>query len=187
MNKDPPKDYNKMYLSELSLISYRSLEECTNILLLKLQQQQIEYAVLICHDKDKSTPHTHIYLRLPRARLVAQIVRWFRGVDEEGLLVNTFAQPVNTNYRDLLQYFLHRKNADKHQYNDDDLIYIGDVSDIDNESVDNSFTILTQLMNGVSLIELVRLYGKDFVYHYRNYKEIIQDLQTINVKIKNIY
>lgn len=166
------------YVNQVCLITYLSFEEVVAVLQTKLDQGQIEYASCIYHDKDNTPAHTHIYMRMARSRDKAQLIRWFRGVDENGLLVNTFAESLVGTMQDIQRYFIHADNPDKYQYAESDIVYVGSACYIDSAK-DDTYHIVEMLINGVSLLEIVKVYGKDFVYHYNHYRNLVADIKEI--------
>lgn len=97
------------------------------------------------------------------------------------------------NRQSALQYLTHENEKDKKTYDKNDIVCsdnffsIFDVC-INNEDNDNvCYCILKDLVSGVSLVDLVRIYGKDFVYHYHNYKDILNDLGGVKNAQENLF
>lgn len=162
-------------VSEVCLVTYLDSQSIYNRLMSKYEDHQIEYAFFIVHNQDPCEAHTHIYIRLSRSRDINQIVRWFRGVDDNGDLVNTFAEPVKSCSSDVKDYFLHKNEESKHHYAEVELVYIGDVNTV-TDSKDCTYDIVTLILAGTPLIDIVKSFGKDFVYHYAHYRMLISDI-----------
>lgn len=144
----------------------------------------IKEAVIINHDSDENEPHRHLILNLLRSRTIEQIIGWFK-IDDR----NTFARKNTYSRTDTIKYLLHINEASiddgKHVYNTNEIIcYKCDITEWLNDSRDNSFIILTAMIEGTSYIELAKRFGKDFIYHYRNYKELSE---LIRLEQKTIY
>lgn len=175
--RNPPKERS---CAELCLSTYLPFDKIGAILNDKIADGQVYQAFYILHDKDTNEqgipvePHTHIYVRLSRSRLPSQICNWFRGLDEKGQVVNTFSEPVHSSVQDVRLYFTHRNRPDKYQYPDSDIHDLGDALTV-NEGVDDTYNIFCDLVAGLSIPDLVRKYGRDFVYHYSHWKALMTD------------
>lgn len=91
---------------------------------------------------------------------------------------------------DCYAYSCHLKQPDKHLYDVSDIVC--DTVSVwcpsgKNDKIDNTCRILTDLMNGVPLFQMARDYGRDFVIHYRAYREFVSDIkwQCENVDYEN--
>lgn len=166
--------------AELSLTTYLPQEKILAVLNDKLADGQLYQAITIFHDRDVNedgtlkAPHSHVYVRLARSRMPSQIRNWFRGLDEKGQLVNTFSEPIKSSVYDLRLYFLHRNAPEKYQYNESDLFEIGDPLTV-NEGIDETYAIFMDLADGVAIPDLIRKYGRDFVYHYTHWRKLMED------------
>lgn len=169
--RNPPREKES---SELSLMTYLPYERVKEVLQAKYADGVLTFAMAIYHDKDEAVPHTHVYVRLPRTRKPSQIVNWFRGTDEQGNLVNTFAELLKSSYSDLRKYFTHEGQENKHQYRKQDIWEVGDIGNMA-ECADVTYEIFEKLIAGIDLRELVKDYGKDFVYHYAHFRALWMD------------
>lgn len=160
-----------MECSNLHLITYLNEVEILDILTEK--QAQIKRAVYIKHDKDENEIHYHIVLQLVRSRDIDVVRRWFY-IDER----NTLAKKNTFSNASVIDYFLHRNKASvddgKHSYNEEDLLFFNCSLDDFVKKLDNSFEILQLLLSGTSYFEIARLYGKDFIYHISQYKQLVE-------------
>ena len=105
-----------------------------------------------------------------------QVAKWFKT---DGIEENTFAQPV-IDRNGIIEYLTHENENDtKAKYDKSDIID-GGLDDLlpQEDSADNSFEIVTALLNGTSTREMVRLYGRDFVYHYGSYRLLAEDIKN---------
>lgn len=137
----------------------------------------------IHHDRDESVPHYHIIMRTHSAWTSIQICRWFAGyVDKEKKPINTFCEPAN-DLTALKEYITHSdeesREKGKYQYT------VGDIQDFglwdivpQNDSYDDSYEILNKFLACTSCRELVRQYGRKFVYHWGAYSEIADKIRT---------
>lgn len=147
------------------------------------------------HDKDMEADkpkvaHTHIYIEFTQPYKISRPRNMFKGlIDEKGKEINTHIEFVDKTTAHCIQYLIHKGYNDKYQYTAD--IIKSDNLDIDyllsvdlskaSKREDNSFDILERLLtngyNSVQLVELAKLYGKDFIYHYRTFKELYFDIK----------
>lgn len=177
-NRNPPSEKER---SELSLVTYLPIYDVATILRDKYADGQILYAAYICHDCDDKETHTHIYVRFSRSRKSSQIVNWFRAVDDKGLMINTFAEPVHGTVRQLLDYFVHKNAPEKHQYGEDQVFTFGNLDEYADTVVLNIFD---DLIAGTPIRQMVAKYGKDFVYHYASWRAIVSDYNEFEKKEK---
>lgn len=162
-----------------SLISYIDNEDkLKNILFSKTN---IAYYAYIYHDKDiyedgtPKEPHFHIALILRCARDIDCVCNYFRVEDKNGLKVNCLGQITHSN-KDICVYFTHINEPDKYQYDFND-VKSNNVNKflIDNQE-DVCILIIDDILKGVTTYEMVKRYGKEFVYRYNNYKAIVTDI-----------
>lgn len=166
---------------KITLISYVSEDIIQAVLFNK--DQYIEYATYIYHDKDDDImPHWHIYIWLTRSRKLAQVKEWFRDdVNGQNSRIerNTYAN------NQVIDYMLHvnedSRDKGKHIYNISDIhFYKCKLEDFTYEKRDNSFNILTEVLEGTNYFVLAKKYGKDFIYHWKQYEELAVRLMGKN-------
>lgn len=186
------------------LVSYAPFDVIQSALENKIEQ--IKGYAFILHDKDvylkdvfnndgelvhakgePEIPHFHIFVSLFSSREGGEICRWFKCVDSEGKKINTLIEVVHCN-SSALDYLTHKAQPEKYQYNNSD-VYCGGpcmcVSEdgsveLLNETIDPSFDIVDSMCHDVPLMQLVKTYGKDFVYHYSSYKDLVYDIHAEN-------
>lgn len=151
---------------------------------LQKKQNAIRAYAVIKHDKDTTDPHHHLVIRTHSTWSCPQVAKWFKT---EGIEQNTFTQPV-IDRNGIIEYLTHENEDDtKAKYDKSDIID-GGLDDLlpQEDSADNSYEIITALINGTSIREMVRLYGRDFVYHYGSYRLIAEDVKN-EEKAKNAF
>lgn len=157
---------------KFSLVSYLPREKIEAII--NINDRMISRYAYILHDKDKDEqPHFTIILYTYQATTISAVRRWFYLVDSSQ---NTLAQAIKdeTNAYD---YLTHANDPDKYQYNVKEITSKGFNFFHPEEDDDRSYKILTELYLGVPLMELARRYKKDFIYRYRAYKELLEDIK----------
>lgn len=180
-----------MKMKEFFLVSYLPLNVIQDILDTKLKQ--IDKYAYILHDRDVydkdvlndvgdvlhragevKAPHTHIYLKLFESRDNGEIQRWFTK-EVDGVRQNCFLERVH-NRIGCIAYLTHRtkKSAHKYQY-DLELVksFNLDGMELDGDCVDNSLDILDDMMSGVPIREMIRRYGKQYIYQYKAYRDMM--------------
>ena len=183
---------------ELFLVSYLPSIEFINDILDKKIKNIKSYA-FIYHDKDIylndiiddkthevihrkgdfKTPHFHIYLRLKTDREPDEIKRWFmpKGLlDFNGLPYNCLSQKVKSSVA-CFDYLTHKNDPEKYQYSENDIISYNIDSVLENDAIDNSIDIVEDMLSGFSTRELVKRYGRDFIYHYNCYSAIVAKIK----------
>lgn len=184
-------------ISELFLISYLPSIDIINEILDKKLKNIKSYA-FIYHDKDTyindilddkneiihkkgdlKIPHYHIYLRLKSRREPDEIKRWFmpKGLlDVNGLPFNCLSQKVKSSVA-CIEYLTHKNEPEKYQYSENDIISYNIDSVLENDAIDNSIDIVEDMLTGFSTRELVKRYGRDFIYHYNCYSAIVAKIK----------
>ena len=183
--------------NELFLISYLPSADIINDILDKKVKNIKSYA-FIFHDKDiylhdivddnneiihkkgdLKVPHFHIYLKLKSSRDCEEIKRWFMPkelIDVNGLPYNCLSQKVKSSVA-CIEYLTHKNEPDKYQYSDSDIISYNIDSVLENDAIDNSIDIVEDMLSGFSTRELVKRYGRDFIYHYSSYSAIVAKIK----------
>ena len=183
--------------TELFLISYLPSTDIINDILEKKIKSIKSYAFIyhnkdiylndiiddkneILHKKgDLKTPHYHIYLRFKTNRDVDEIKRWFmpKGLlDENGLPYNCLSQKVKSSVA-CIEYLTHKNEPEKYQYSENDIISYNIDSVLENDCIDNSIDIVEDMLSGSPTRELVKRYGRDFIYHYSSYSAIVAKIK----------
>lgn len=183
--------------TELFLISYLPSTDIINDILDKKIKSIKSYAFIyhnkdiylndilddkneILHKKgDLKTPHYHIYLRFKTNRDVDEIKRWFmpKGLlDENGLPYNCLSQKVKSSVA-CIEYLTHKNEPEKFQYSENDIISYNIDSILENDCIDNSIDIVEDMLSGSPTRELVKRYGRDFIYHYSSYSAIVAKIK----------
>lgn len=180
------------------LVSYLPTLEDVQKVLDNKAKQIVSYAYIM-HDKDFYTddvidkdtgdvlhvkgelkpPHIHIYLRLVNNRDVGEIRRWFESSDENGQKINCLSRVVRDRVS-CINYLIHNTKAskDKYQYPVEDVVSYN-VEHIDDDMpVDSTFYIVEDMLKGIPKMELLKKYGRDFLYHYQNYVQFVKDLNS---------
>lgn len=131
----------------------------------------------IYHDKDEAEPHHHILVRTHSTWTAPQIAKWFADLkDKKGEKINTFCETAN-DMEALKIYILHQdeksREEGKHEYSTEDIKDYGfnDLAER-KDSYDSSYEILNKVLLGVNPRDLVRYYGRDYLYHYNQYEDV---------------
>lgn len=174
----------------VSISTYASEEEIRRII--EEKKEYIKGVSYIYHDKDESTPHTHIALELKRSRKGGQILRWFDGAKDRAnpdTVANTKAQEV-ISVSALHDYFTHSdpdsRQQGKHQYTENDIKCIEGISDAwsyvtawekaeeraeeKEQKADETEQLLQDIIDHVPQREMCRRYGRDYMKNYQSYK-----------------
>lgn len=92
---------------------------------------------------------------------------------------NVLAEPLSDRYTMVNEYFIHLNRPDKYQY-PFSLVYSDDIDFWQNngvKSTDTSVDIIELMLSGESYLSLVHRFGKNFVYHYKAFKELVEDIK----------
>ncbi len=138
------------------------------------KRTSIRAYALIKHDKDETGVHHHIVLRTHSTWSCTSVAKWFKqGTDQ-----NTLCQFV-IDRNGIIEYLTHENEGnEKHKYDQSEIID-GGICDIlpKGQADDFCAEIVDKLLEGVSVRELVHLYGRDFVYHYPQYVALIEAIK----------
>ena len=139
----------------------------------------------IYHDKDEAEPHYHILMRTHSTWTARQIGRWFADLkDAEKKPINTFCETAN-DMEALKLYILHQDQKSieegKHRYEVEDIRDYG-FSDLaeKKDSYDSSYEILMKVLAGAHPRDLVKYYGRDYLYHHNQYEEVADHIRQVD-------
>lgn len=171
-------------MRKISILTYANKLQVDTILERK-KGAYTDYAYIL-HDKDNAPPHIHIFLAFASDRRGIDILKWFDNIiDEKGQIINTRFEPVR-NSESLIDYLTHKNEQNKHKYEETDIIYSSEQARerLIEDTADNGFNALDEMLNGVKLREIARKYGKDFIRNYISYKTLKNDIIEEEKEIK---
>lgn len=153
----------------------------TTDLVKRLQEKgtSIRAYAVIDHNKDEKEPHRHFVIRTHSTWTPTAVLKWFpRPFDINGKEINTFIEIVHDR-QGIVDYLTHKNELDKHHYDESEIIDHG-LTDLvpQGETSDDTFEIIEMMLQGVPTRELVRLYGRDFLYHYGAYKAVADQIRA---------
>ncbi len=163
-----------------SLMTYANKQQIMKVM--KAHVNSIRAFCFILHDKDDATPHIHIIVRTHSTWTCTQLIRWFVGLkDSKGQEINTFCEPANDLIA-LKDYLTHSdsesREKGKYQYNEKEIEDFGMWDMIPrNESFDDSYEILNEVLIGTPYRTLVRRYGRKFLYHWETYANMAGEIR----------
>lgn len=122
----------------------------------------------ILHHKDESVQHHHLLLKTYDAWTIKQILKWFDKFKLE-INENTLGEPASDLHA-LRDYITHSDYesiiAGKHRYDVSEIVDYNMFALVENkDSYDETYAILNDVLLGVKTRELVRRYGKNYLYH----------------------
>lgn len=142
-------------------------------------------AAYMYHDKDGQKPHYHVVLMLHRSRRISDVVSALRKSIFGG---NILYEPVRDGSA-IYDYLSHANDSakNKHQYNPDDVFaslprdiwqqtYACVNPRLKDDKPDTVLSATTDLLNGDSLGDVMRRYGRDFIIHYGHIKTLLVDM-----------
>lgn len=172
------QDSNNKRTRNWSLVTYLDVETLAQRI---CSIDNIRYYAFIVHDKDKDEngqpkpTHIHLALCLNSARTLAQLSPRFTDIMSNA--GNCYGQPTRSN-RAIIEYFTHKNQPEKYQYNEADIISNNlEYFKNDETDEDNTYMIIQDLLNGKSLTQVAKTYGRAFLYHYRDFKAFIEDVK----------
>ena len=179
----PPNDVKQKKTSTSkpryhAFMTYATLEQINKVIYNHLSSI-VSYAY-ICHDADATDTHYHLIIRTYDGWSPAQILKWFSFVKME-TDQNTFVEELG----DLKAFALYLTHKDaksieqgKHPYDKSLIKDFGLIStDTTHESYDDTYEIVLAMMAGMRTRDLVRRYGKKFIYHYSQFMAVKEAMQ----------
>jgi hypothetical protein len=171
-----------------SIMTYLKESQLSKVM--KAHIKSVRAYAYIYHDKDDAEPHIHLIMRTYSSWSCTQLAKWFEGYkDKKGERVNTFVE-VAHDLVALKDYMTHSdeesKEKGKHQYNESEIHDFGMWDMIPrNDSYDSSYEILNKVMSGYSYRQLVREYGREFLYHWEKYADVAAEIRQAEGVNKN--
>ena len=158
-----------------SVITYHSVSDVQE-LLWKHNQSVRAYAYIL-HDQDETASHIHLIFRTYDAWTSTQILKWFdayKAIDGQ----NTLVEPAN-DLSALGEYLTHSDLTSiaegKHRYKISDIVDGGLFESIEkHDSIDNTYEIINAIINRTPTKQLVRLYGRQLIYHYSQFQQVAE-------------
>lgn len=129
----------------------------------------------IFHDKDENDPHFHVVIRTHSNWTPKQIAVWFNDFNEKKQ--NTLAQPVWSR-QGIVSYLTHDDEPDKHHYSQSDIKWYNEGDIRQKEGKDDSQEIVEDILRGVKTREMVKRYGRDYIYHIQAYHFVAEKIQN---------
>lgn len=183
---------------KFSLISYLNEEQLQKCLL--SHGCQIRCYEYIFHDKDVfddidekknpehisgtlKVPHYHILLVTFNPCTVSAVRKWFKGYIDSNGEITTTAQVMSDVYA-MDEYITHDDKESiargKYRY-PRSLVKCSDESYFQaklSSEFDNSTLAVEMLLRGVPIRQVMKIFGKDFTYHYSQIKQVVNDIQV---------
>ena len=171
-----PKPSPPKKTRQFACISYLSEEQIHYCLQKKVQY--IRHWAYILHDKDvkddgsPKEPHYHILLWTYSPCNINTVRKWF-SIEDAG---NTLAQAV-LSADDVVDYLTHDGSPDKYQYPESAVVSDDWEWFKRSANTEPSIQCLEDLLSGVSLYELARTYGREFIINSSKYIDLAHAIQ----------
>ena len=156
-----------------------------------LRSLSVAHWAYILHDKDDKEPHIHLLVRLNNKTTTNAVRKKFNALGagaDNGKDINSFVE-YSRNLSDSFEYLIHANDKDKYQYSIDDVVTddmgywrgtyssAGNPKSAEHSIENNAYQILCDLEKGVSLREMAKRYGREFIinrFHYVDYFELMK-------------
>lgn len=165
-------------MKKIAIMTYAKKEQVEFVL--NQHKDSITAFAWICHDRDTTDTHCHIFIKFNSERQGSAILKWFQNCTD------TKNQPCNTRFEyvkdseSLLTYFTHSECPEKAQYSESDIIYSSDKAReelLEECERGNGFEPLEDMLNNIPLRDISKKYGRDFIHHYSSYKVLYEDIK----------
>lgn len=156
-------------------------------------QKWVQHWAYCYHDKDfengkPKPPHTHVLVCTYDAKTVSAMRKRFgrlaievaeEGQPPQNTLGGAMSSPCGA-----WRYLIHADNPEKYQYPvgdrvADDYVYWNDVDtyfDTTDTTHNHGLAMVEDVLNGTSTMELVRRYGKEYIYHSKQIRDVVKDV-----------
>ena len=140
----------------------------------------------IVHDKDEADYHIHFVFHTLNSYTYKTIVGWFRAVQDDDDKRNTFVQSI-IDRQGIIDYLTHKNESnEKFKYNEEDIASDNIDDFLGEEAKDESYEILEDMLANVPYRELARKYGRDFIYHFDNYKKLCIEINQQDTTLHSV-
>lgn len=168
-----------------SCICYCDKQQLLNLLATNLSI--IERYALCYHDKDLNAdgtpkePHTHLVVRFTQPRSLLNVREMFTILDDSNNVIANCLDSFTMNETLSLQYLVHKNNLEKYQYDVSEVTsYNIDYLDVLEQNVssgDSLTNAVFDVLNGVSFMECVNKYGRDYIINHDKIKRLADDIK----------
>ncbi|MBQ3235767.1 MAG: hypothetical protein IJA97_06380 [Clostridia bacterium] len=164
--------FNSIRTSWFDIVSYLSEEEIKDSC-----ESLCPQAFSFCtHDRDVDKDgnlkklHTHIVLCFKTRKRALSLAHIFNTTELRA--INTSVQLLGS-----YEYLIHQNEVDKVKYESSKRYvsneqFFNDILLTSCDGKDDTLSIIDNIITGVPTRKLVALYGRDFVYHFNQYKEV---------------
>lgn len=165
------------------IVTYLNEEDLHRVLESKLDKGIITNYAYINHDKDITKEgelkkaHRHCIILCKSPVLGSRLQNWFKGLNDEGGESNTLIEKLKSK-KGAFAYLTHENDPDKYQYSREEVICSDDdyFDNLEEKTTDKSWEALEDLLNGMSLRDCAKKYGRDFIIHYSAYRTLADDI-----------
>lgn len=164
---------------EFSLIVYMSSTELRNCIASLQLYHNLKHFAFIMHDKDKKEdgtpkePHYHLYLYFTNARELKGTYWLIKSYTKSNVMI----EAVRDRYTLVNEYFIHKDNPEKYQYNKDEIIMDDEGFFRGTKEENRTVELLQDIINGTSLLEMATKYGRDYIINRERYESYARELK----------
>lgn len=176
---DKQKTYfNAIRTNWYDIVSYLSEEE-----IIELCHNLMPQSFSLCtHDLDLREDgtlkkiHTHVVLCFKTRKRALTLAKLFnttelRGINTSLQLIGSYEYLIHQNEEDKVKY----EKSKRYTFNEN---FFNDLYLQTCDGCDDTLSIIDNIITGVPTRKLVALYGRDLVYHYKNYLEVANAIIT---------
>lgn len=155
-------------------------------LLLKENLSLIRRYCYILHDRDfhldgsPKEPHIHLWISFINKKSLRQLIDMLYVELEDGSKPNTLDELCDNNFV-AQRYLLHLDNPEKAQYDIDEIVSfnvdLSNIFEVTSKGLCWEIDALSMLVNGESKFDVAKKYGRDFIYHYLQFKALANDIR----------
>ena len=166
---------------QFSAVMYIEKNELDNILNSLRLYHNLKECAYIYHNKDVSDngkpkeKHVHIYLYFINARELRGVYYLLKTYTETNVLI----QVCKNRYVLVNEYFIHKDNQEKEQYNKSDVfVYNKEFFEGRRQEDDRTLLLIQDIVNKESITTLIKRYGRDYIINKAKYDYIAELVQA---------
>lgn len=170
---------------QFSVVMYVEKTELDNILNSLRLYHNLKECAYIYHNRDVDEEgvlkekHVHLYLYFINARELKGVYYLLKTYTQTNVLI----QVCKNRYVLVNEYFIHKDNSEKVQYNKNE-VYVSDKDFFEGKRVEEDRTLLLiqDIINNVSIATMIIRYGRDYVINKAKYDIIAELIKAENEK-----
>lgn len=152
-------------------VTYYELSTVVDFLKCEFDSGRLRCALAIAHDSCEGEKyHVHFLVRFVKPQRMSSFKQRLDYLSKADAIQNTFWEPIRHD-KAAREYLIHKNQPEKHQYDEAEVIEVGEWYDINSSSDNKALDIVLDIINGMEEYDLAKKYGRDYIINCRRYHE----------------